>query len=944
MTIGFRDTNENASVVLGILSGFNLWSYAMTAEEILRMSHGCGGEEGDVKAWETVRKGLKKEVAVEWFRTCNDRKGDRVVVDANSTLFNQSAVLVSPPYNRSRDWHSKCLRFRYMLRGPGEKTMTIYQKTSSYREIPIWVSKINTGQNWIYGQVPLSSVSEFQISIKGETEKKEDLIALTGLYIEEGKHCKFKPQLAKQACSENLFNMSGYFFSPSFPGYYLDDIFCTWHITVPFLYTIRLEFQEFRLKDHPTCENCFLEIFDGRDTTAPAIGRFCGYVYPPVFVSSSNHFTIVLSCHGNLRVARFKAFYHLYAAHDDKEPSCSRQQGCPSSCKCEEFGEDQDKKLLMTGEDLLTVPSNLPFNTGAVFFKQNRISQLREKDLANLTKLEYIDMSFNILLHLDGGSFQNVSSVNTLRLNSNFFRTLPAGAFTGLPNLRVLDLGRNLLRKVTDGMFDGLSSLEVLSLRSNQIEGLEYGVFDNKSNMTHLYLQNNKLTTLPNGLFGALSKLKVLDLSSNELTTVTKDTFQGLKSLEYLYLNSNRLSDVPSDAFSELKNMKYLKLDRFILCCYAKKSIEGVDCDSPVDEFSSCDDLMKNNTLQICIWILGILAFRTKRSLNRKRKNVTSLVLKSLTSQIPGRKQSVDWLKTSDDVTLVTNVIAGSSPLSFPRVSGTQERDSKQVHANLRLIEEANILRDDTAGKRSTGYAVAWCEEGSFLSMVLLKYFAKEFKEDWIREVDMVKSMSRRRELISHLLHYRWHSKARDQSIEHGKVKIREIYSNSLLICYDFVSSSTLEDFLCEKGTVLNFDAVCAIACDVISAIERLQDLGILHNNITTSNILIGQCARLPPIRAVLGGFSRASKMNEAGAYTNWAVAEQSNYGNDIEQFGQLLATLLGHCHGSSEYTQLHEIMNLCFEETVENRPQAAYIRELLEDVWYCVGVWDTCL
>ena len=70
------------------------------------------------------------------------------------------------------------------------------------------------------------------------------------------------------------------------------------------------------------------------------------------------------------------------------------------------------------------------------------------------------------------------------------------------------------------------------------------------------------------------------------------------------------------------------------------------------------------------------------------------------------------------------------------------------------------------------------------------------------------------------------------------------------LICYEFVSVSTLEDFLCKKGTVLNFDTVCAIAYDVISAIERLQDLGILHNNITTSNILIGQCPRVSkPIR-----------------------------------------------------------------------------------------------
>ena len=41
--------------------------------------------------------------------------------------------------------------------------------------------------------------------------------------------------------------------------------------------------------------------------------------------------------------------------------------GCPSSCECKEFGENQHKKILVTGEDLLTVPSNIPFNTGAVY-------------------------------------------------------------------------------------------------------------------------------------------------------------------------------------------------------------------------------------------------------------------------------------------------------------------------------------------------------------------------------------------------------------------------------------------------------------------------------------------------------------------------------------------------------------------------------------------------
>ena len=40
--------------------------------------------------------------------------------------------------------------------------------------------------------------------------------------------------------------------------------------------------------------------------------------------------------------------------------------GCPSSCKCEEFGEGQDKRTLVTGADLEGVPSNFPSNTGAV--------------------------------------------------------------------------------------------------------------------------------------------------------------------------------------------------------------------------------------------------------------------------------------------------------------------------------------------------------------------------------------------------------------------------------------------------------------------------------------------------------------------------------------------------------------------------------------------------
>lgn len=43
--------------------------------------------------------------------------------------------------------------------------------------------------------------------------------------------------------------------------------------------------------------------------------------------------------------------------------------------------------------------------------------------------------------------------------------------------------------------------------------------------------------------------------------------------------------------------------------------------------------------------------------------------------------------------------------------------------------------------------------------MVLLKYFAKELQQDWIREVEMGEGLSYSDDPHDNLLHFRWHSK-----------------------------------------------------------------------------------------------------------------------------------------------------------------------------------------
>ena len=115
------------------------------------------------------------------------------------------------------------------------------------------------------------------------------------------------------ACNEDLTDPSGYLFSPAYSGDVLNDIACAWYITVPRNNKIRLEFQDFHLPDHPTCKDCYLQIFDGSETSAPAIGRFCGYMYPPIVISSSNHLRIALRCAASSYTARFSIFYNSTA-------------------------------------------------------------------------------------------------------------------------------------------------------------------------------------------------------------------------------------------------------------------------------------------------------------------------------------------------------------------------------------------------------------------------------------------------------------------------------------------------------------------------------------------------------------------------------------------------------------------------------------------------------
>ena len=75
--------------------------------------------------------------------------------------------------------------------------------------------------------------------------------------------------------------------------------------------------------------------------------------------------------------------------------------------------------------------------------------------------------------------------------------------------------------------------------------------------------------------------------------------------------------------------------------------------------------------------------------------------------------------------------------------------------------------------------------------------------------------------------------------------------SERSLLCYDFTSSTSLDEYLKNRKFVLNLDALFAVAMDLLFAIQYLEHKGVVHNNITTSSVLITRGLRVRLMKGV---------------------------------------------------------------------------------------------
>lgn len=195
---------------------------------------------------------------------------------------------------------------------------------------------------------------------------------------------------------------------------------------------------------------------------------------------------------------------------------------------------------------------------------------LAHNDLRNLTigatwmkvgdALKELDLSYNDIMAIEDGAFQDLPVLRTLHLQHNLLRNISANTWLGLASIEVLDLSFNRLRKLPTDVFSSFSHLRVLNLSYNPLQTLN-GILTSLVSLEQLNLDTTGLSKLLPHTFTNNSYLKKLDLTGNALKEVPTKSLSVLKKLVYLDLSDNHFEHVRTQAFKGLDSVEELRLD-----------------------------------------------------------------------------------------------------------------------------------------------------------------------------------------------------------------------------------------------------------------------------------------------------------------------------------------------------------------------------------------------
>lgn len=182
----------------------------------------------------------------------------------------------------------------------------------------------------------------------------------------------------------------------------------------------------------------------------------------------------------------------------------------------------------------------------------NRIHHLQPDQFARLFNLRIVDLSHNAIR-----SFHKTVFVGTrleyLDLRQNEFVAVPSSALEEVgETLRYLDMSRNLIEHLDSTMFPDIPWLTTLNLSRNRLTFLPDNVFSSLGGLLELDLSGNTLRANFGELFHYVQQLRRLSLADTGLHAAPA---LPLPHLLYLNLSSNSVRGLQPDGLERLRQL-----------------------------------------------------------------------------------------------------------------------------------------------------------------------------------------------------------------------------------------------------------------------------------------------------------------------------------------------------------------------------------------------------
>ncbi|XP_018407808.1 PREDICTED: asporin [Nanorana parkeri] len=222
---------------------------------------------------------------------------------------------------------------------------------------------------------------------------------------------------------------------------------------------------------------------------------------------------------------------------------------CPFGCQC------FLRVVQCSDLGLTSIPNKIPPDTRLLDLQNNKIKEVKEKDLEGLSSLSALFLNNNKLYKIDPKAFQSTNKLRRLYLSHNQLTEIPSNLPKSLAELRIHD---NKVKKVPKDSFKGMASLHVLEMSANPLEneGIEPGAFEGLT-VYHIRIAEAKLTSIPKGL---PSSIYELHLDHNKISSIEQEDLIRYKQLQRLGLGNNKIKDVENGSFASIPNIREIHL------------------------------------------------------------------------------------------------------------------------------------------------------------------------------------------------------------------------------------------------------------------------------------------------------------------------------------------------------------------------------------------------